>query len=299
MDNIFKRDINSNRGDHMQLITGEKLHDFVNEGKILQNAKIDNCEGIKYDLRISNMLLSGDFQNAVEIDELNYETREKLSVAPGEIVFLLTEEIICLPENMVATIVSKRKMNHEGVMVLGGSVVDPRYCGRLLFGLFNFSSEPFPILPGRKISSIMFYKLNDSETDDFPQPDARIDKFPDDLVKTIKKYKPTSNQSLLSEIKNMKDDLEKIKEKFDSNKKWFDDFKKNLGELKDSLSMEVATRQQSIDDLKQVFRDRDIEVNDRLNSKLLKYTATAAGISAMMVVLIGLVMYLFQNNILK
>jgi len=82
-----------------------------------------------------------------------------------------------------------------------------------------------------------------------------------------------------------------------SNKKWFDDFKANLTEINNSLGLEVSNRQQAIDDLKQVFRDRDIEVNDRLNSKLIKYTATAAGISAALIFILGLVMHLLNNGL--
>ncbi len=280
----------------MRLVTIKELQSFVMEDRIIQNGKLENVEGIKYDLRISNKLLSGTYPNSINIEKLNYEIKERLSVAPGELVFLLTEEILCLPDNMMATIISKRKMNHEGVLVLGGSIVDPLYNGRLLFGLYNFSSESFPVLPGRKIISIMLYKIDDSELGEFPKPEARIDYFPDELLKNMKKYKPTSNQNILNEMKGIKIEIEGIKKKFNSNQEWFTKFQDKLDKINKTLEKEIENRHKSMNDLKQVFHDRDRTINDSLNLKLLKYTAVTGGISAAIVTILGIVMFLLKNS---
>jgi len=236
MENIFKEDINSKSGGHMQLITGKKLCDLVNEGKLIQNAKINNCEGVKYDLRISNMLLSGEHSEGIDISKLEYAEKKKLFVAPGEFVFLLTEEIICLPKNIMAMLTSKRKMNHSGVLVLGGSVVDPLYNGRLLFGLYNFSSDPFPIKPDRKITSIMFYQLDDNEVDEFPEPDARINEFPDELLSNMAKYKPTSQQQMETRLEELKNKIDALQKAFDKNGQWFEEFKLGLKQQSTNIS---------------------------------------------------------------
>jgi len=254
----------------MQLISRDGLERIVAQGKILENALPANTEGIKYDLRISSMLLSGDYPNSIDINQLDYEKRNKLVVAPGELIFLLTEEIVNLPDNIIALLVFKRKMNHEGVQVLGGSVVDPLYSGRLLFGLYNFSSEPFPVIPGKKIMSIMFYQLDGEEIGEFPKPEARIDSFPDELLRNMSKYKPTSQQQLERQLLEVKTSLEQIKKNFKENEQWFREFKISL---KDQSQL-VTQNGEQIKKLSQMLEketESRITSQDKIADKLDKY----------------------------
>ena len=59
-------------------------------------------------------------------------------VEPGEVVFVLTEERLDLPRNMIAVLSQKRKLFNQGIQVLGGFCIDPLYRGKLLVGLYNF-----------------------------------------------------------------------------------------------------------------------------------------------------------------
>ena len=262
----------------MDIITGESLSDLIKEGKVIQNAKLDNCEEIKYDLRISDRLLSGDYSSGVDISQLDYKEQQQLCVAPGELVFLLTEEIIHLPGNMFATIAFKRKMNHEGVLVLGGSVVDPLYHGRLLFGLYNFSSEPFPIKPDKKITSIMLYKLNDNELCEFTEPEVRIDEFPDELLRNMAKYKPTGQQQLEQQMKDIKDSLDKLQDEFKQNERWIERFEdlinkqsenvssnaEQIKQLRESLAVESSNRRDAQKDFEKTTQQKLDETKDVL-----------------------------------
>ena len=288
----------------MDLITGKKLSDLIKKGEIIQNAKLENCEGIKYDLRISDRLLSGDYSSGVTISQLEYKEQKQLHVEPGELVFLLTKEIIDLPENMIAMITFKRKMNHEGVLVLGGSVVDPLYNGRLLFGLYNFASEPFPIKPGKKITSIMFYQLSTNELDKFIKPEVRIDEFPDELLRNMAKYKPTGQQQLDQQIKDIKSTLDKLQDEFKQNERWIERFEdlvnkqtenvsnnaKQIDKLRESLAEESNNRKEAQKDFEKSTRDKLDKTNNfviyiRVFLAVAGTVALAAGIK-----------YLFFNS---
>ena len=283
----------------MQLITQTKLVALVEQNKVIENGDIDNVEGIKYDLRISNMLLSEEYPNSINIGKLDYSAREQLSVAPGELVFLLTEEILNLPNNIIALIIWKRKMNHEGVMVLGGSAIDPLYNGRLLFGLYNFSSAPFPIRPGRKITSIMLYKLNDNEVDDFVVPEARIDEFPDDLLRNMSRYKPTSQQQVEIKLDKLSEDFYHLKKSFDTNEKWFNEFKTNL----DKQSEQIVARNKQIDRISELLEeevnerkemDKDTKEKveakfDKLRDRIEKFSGVTIGIKVALYIVLALI----------
>lgn len=288
----------------MDLITGEKLSDLVKKNDVIQNAKLENCEGIKYDLRISDRLLSGDYSSAVTISQLDYKEQKQLCVDPGELVFLLTEEILHLPENMIAMITFKRKMNHEGVLVLGGSVVDPFYNGRLLFGLYNFSSEPFPIKPGKKITSIMFYQLNNNELAKFPKPDVRIDEFPDELLRNMAKYKPTGQQQLEQQMKEIRDTIDNLQDEFKQNERWIERFEdlvnkqtenvssnaEQIDKLRESLVTESENRKATQKDFEESTRDKLEKTNN-----LVIYIKVFLAIAGSVMLAVG-IKYLFFNS---
>ncbi len=294
----------------MQLITQTGLVTLVEQNKIIENGDIKNVEGIKYDLRISNMLLSERYPNSIDIEKLDYATREQLCVSPGELVFLLTEEILNLPINFIALIVWKRKMNHEGVMVLGGSAIDPLYNGRLLFGLYNFSSEPFPIMPGRKITSIMLYKLDDNEVDDFVVPEAKVNGFPDDLLRNMARYKPTSQQQVELKLDKLCQDFYHLKECFDDNEKWFREFKINLDKqteyitarnvqidrISELLEKEIEERKETEKEIKETVDTKFEKLRDRIE----KYSGVTITIKVALVISLALlgaaiIKYLFGS----
>ena len=104
-------------------------------------------------------------------------------IEPGEVVFVMSQEKVKLPTDVMIILSQKRKIAHDGVAIMGGLTVDPGYDGYLLIGLYNFSSEPFRIVPGRKLIAGLFYRLVDQEIDTFSRPESRILDFPDDLIK--------------------------------------------------------------------------------------------------------------------
>ena len=107
---------------------------------------------------------------------------------------------------MVAQLSPKRKLSHAGILTLGGFTIDPRYVGRLLLGLFNFSSTPFPLIPGKKVIAATFYKLEGSELGEFPDPGEPLDDFPDELVQVMQKYHPVALQSLTDLVNRLQND---------------------------------------------------------------------------------------------
>lgn len=296
-------------GGSMHLISKTELSELVKQNKVIQKGDISCVEGIKYDLRISNKLLSEEYPNSIDISKLEYYKREKLNVAPGELVFLLTEEILNFPKDIYASIIWKRKMNHEGVLVLGGSAVDPLYCGRLLFGLYNFSSEPFPIKPERKITSLILYRLEENEIDDFDKPEARIDGFPDDLLRNMSKYKPTSQQQVELQLKELRDEFTLLKKSFDTNEQWFKEFKDNLEKQRQNTEARNAQIDRISELLEKEIGERKVsekEITEKISSKyellrdrIEKYTGTINSLKVAVYILLGLagaaiVKYLFK-----
>src|SRR2546429_8482274 len=127
-------------------ITGEELGKAVQDRTFIKGGSLQCVEGMKYDFRLGSRVLKSSLGAPIDLKHLTETERGKIAVEPGEVVFVLTEERLELPNDMKAELSPKRKLSHEGILVLGGFSIDPRYSGKLLIGLYNFSSTPFPLI---------------------------------------------------------------------------------------------------------------------------------------------------------
>lgn len=203
-----------------ETITGIKIKNLVEEGKIIENGSISNCGALKYDFTLSDEILKSDFSTPIKFDELSVEERRKALIQPGEVVYVLTKEKVNLPSDMYMSLSANRGMSEYGVLTLGGFAVDPGYSGRLMFGLYNYSSTPFTLIPNSKLIGGIFYQLNENEVIDtelLERPKS-IDAFPARLVSIISKYSPTGMSSLDESIKTISKQMEALKEEFNKNK---------------------------------------------------------------------------------
>jgi len=218
------------------LLQGEEIIKLI-ETNVLQNAKKENAEGIKYDFTLGTKILKASYKTPIDLSDLSAGERSKIGVDPGEIVFVLTEERLKLPDNIYIVLIPKRKLSHEGILILGGLSVDPFYEGRLLIGIYNFSSSSFPIRAGKKIIGSHFYKLRDDEINkDAIKHEINIDDFPDDLIRLMDKYSPISSLSLMEKISSVELKLEEFKKDFNKTESWFKEFQTKLDKHEELVS---------------------------------------------------------------
>lgn len=237
------------------MLTGERLIAAVRDQTFIRGGDPACVEGVKYDFRMGNRLLKAGGL-PIDTKELSEAERSRLVLEPGEIAFALSEETLNLPNNMVVALSPKRKLSHEGVLILGGFFVDPLYPGKLLVGLYNFSTSKWPLQPGKKMIAGVFYTLADDEIGDFEKPDSPIMDFPDDLVRVMQHYKPTTLEALQEIIETTKGELKELREEFRTQTSWKQDFQRELTELL------TATRalEKSVSDLRDGLAD---EVKNR------------------------------------
>lgn len=234
-----------------KLVTGARLLDAVKQQTFIVGGHERCVEGVKYDLRLGNAVLKSSYGQAVEIDKLPEIERSTLRVDPGEVVFVLTMERLNLPRNMIAVLSNKRKLAHSGIMILGGSSVDPLYDKQLQVGLYNFSSTAFPLRPGKKLIAAMFYELDESELDQFVVPEStHTEGFADELVTLIKNYRPIEIKGVYDELQDTKRQLQELRTSLIDDRQWKEDFKKavethnqQLDTIIRGLDKEIAARE--------------------------------------------------------
>ena len=244
------------------LITQEQLKQVVKDQSFIKGGQEGRVEGIKYDFCFSGRFLKAKHGQALNIDDIPKTEVESTRVEPGETVFVLTEERLELPADIKAELSHKRKLAHEGVQVLGGFCVDPLYNGRLMFGIYNFSSEAFPLIKGRKLIAAQFYRLSKDEVGKFPQPENPIEDFPRAVTGIIGRFKGVTNQALQQTVEELTMHVRTLREDFDRRGKWFDktevfinELRKAISELTVSLKTEKVQRETGQHELTRLVKD--------------------------------------------
>jgi dCTP deaminase len=85
---------------------------------------------------------------------------EAFTIPPGQLAFLLTEEIVCVPEDALAFISIRAKIKFRGLVNVSGFHVDPGYRGQLTFAVFNAGPVPIHLKRGQAIFLIWYANLD-------------------------------------------------------------------------------------------------------------------------------------------
>lgn len=274
-----------------ELINAIELSTFIIRGKK------EYVEGIKYDFTVGAKILSSKYQSGIDTTMLSVTEKAQLYIEPGEVVFVLTDEELDLPNSIKATLIPKRKLSHEGILTLGGLSVEPLYKGKLLVGLYNFSSTKFPIVPGKKLIAAHFYQLLEDEISDSPVPKSIYD-FPRELMVMMASYKPISNANLSNEISNLANQIQLLKQEFFAKDDWFKRFEENLGGQQKEIDriLEAIVKEGEEREKEDKLLSREITAltqisRDALNATKLLQRVVFYAIIPLIITLIGVIVY--------
>ncbi len=273
-----------------RMVTGEELLRGVRDQTFIKNGKDSAVEGIKYDFHLGLNVLKASFRRPVNVNDLSEtEKKDLLVVDPGEMVFVLTEERLELPADMKAELSHKRKLSHDGILVMGGFCVDPLYVGPLVLGLYNFSSTPYTLMPGKKVIAATFYKLDVSERGDAKVVPDPISGFPDDIVKLMKNYQPLAIQAVAETVRRLQADLDTLRSEIGEHDAWYKRFQfsldahnQQIGTLTSGLDKETEARKAGHDDLKTAV--------DAVKMTLTRLEGTGKAITAMLGIALALLL---------
>ena len=95
---------------------------------------------------------------------------EAFTIPPGQFAFLLTEEIVEVPDNALAFISIRARIKFRGLVNVSGFHVDPGFRGRLTFSVFNAGPTPVHLRRGQPIFLVWYAELDRSSS--FKKRDA-------------------------------------------------------------------------------------------------------------------------------
>lgn len=111
-----------------------------------------------YDLTVGGEYLSlRDPDNPKPLKE-----GEKFKIGPSETVLILSEEYICLPQNIMAMIVPRARWIFEGTCI-HSSRVEPTWYGKLLIGFTNLAKNPVFLTRGETFCTCYFIEASKAE----------------------------------------------------------------------------------------------------------------------------------------
>ena len=293
-----------------KVISGKRLQDAVSNSVFLSGGDISNCDGIKYDFRLDDRILKSRYRVPINYSDIPVEKQgTDLVVSPGEMVFVLTKETLNLPKNIFSQLSPRRKMTEFGIITLGGLAIDPGYNGKLLFGLYNISSEDFKLIPNAKLAGAVFFELEDDELlPDYIPPKAVLD-YPSNLIEKIVKYQPIGITTLEESIRKIEDQLEVFKKGLSRNTDAVDELEKlmhktsrnierisdDIGNLSNILKLEKEAREKGFISEAQA-REKISKVIDTKIATLkgALWLATAVG-TALAGILIAYLIGLFKH----
>lgn len=109
-------------------------------------------QGASYDLSVGRVLVAG--RGIVD------PAKERVILRTGDWVEIESREKFELSTRIAATYGVRSSITRRGIDWFGGPQIDPGYKGRLFVSVFNPTTEPFEIVAGMPMFTMIFHRLN-------------------------------------------------------------------------------------------------------------------------------------------
>lgn len=142
----------------MSVLSGDEIERRITQGQKSGDPEIFepaswNPEGLRpaaYDLRIARDLLILPDGTRYWHDGPPGRRKRTTSfvLEPRDVAFASSVEEVRMPADLAGNVAPKARQERQGILIMGGMLVDPGYRGRLHFQLANVGDEAFTIVPG-------------------------------------------------------------------------------------------------------------------------------------------------------
>jgi hypothetical protein len=166
-------------------------HDLLNavpNSTFSKSGSPGSAGGLKHDFRVSPRIPKVSFKSAVAAHLWSGTEEQDVPVAPGEMVFILTEDPLEHSHNTPARLSPKRKLSHAGVLPMGGFRNDLLYWGRSRVGLNKSASASFPFILGKQGMAVALDELGEDETVGSEPPEPSSEYFPEEQIRVMQCY---------------------------------------------------------------------------------------------------------------
>jgi dCTP deaminase len=93
-----------------------------------------------------------------------------LNIPAGQFAFLMTEEALNIPQNVMGFISLKSSAKWRGLINVSGFHVDPGFKGKLIYSVYNAGPSPIQLKRGQDLFLLWLADLDRSASGDFAKP---------------------------------------------------------------------------------------------------------------------------------
>jgi dCTP deaminase len=137
----------------MAFLSSESLKKILS--KLISNPNETNVKHGAYELSLGPEVFVTD-----EKYKTNLSIGQHINIPPGQFALLLTEEVVTVPDNMIAFISIKANIKFKGLVNVSGFHVDPGFKGRLKYSVYNAGSKDAVLSCGLPTFLIWFSYLD-------------------------------------------------------------------------------------------------------------------------------------------
>lgn len=173
---------------------------------LVENCQEENVQGSSYDISLGNKYyLYNPKKKKVKHMIGDLENEENLVIPPNELCFVISNEKINMPNNLVARVSLKTDLIKKGIMLAAQPPVDPGYEGKIYGMLYNLSNKEVCICHKDTILTLEFMKL-DKPTHHLPS------KHPMQNFDNLKEF--IKDPAIDSSLSDLKREFRKITKSF-------------------------------------------------------------------------------------
>ena len=144
------------------VLTKDEIIDRINESekhtyKFIDPYRIENVKSASYDLTLGNEYYICSEREKPDIKRLG--TNEDMVVPPRATFFVISEEKLCIPLDICASVSLAFGLIRKGIIFAVQPPIDPGYHGAIVALLHNMSDEEITLQHGMHILNIVYYQL--------------------------------------------------------------------------------------------------------------------------------------------
>lgn len=140
------------------ILNRDQITDRIRNQNLLVNCNEKNIDNCGYTLTIGEIIVPDKGEKYFLSNDKKYEPLS-YSVAPAETVIVITKESLRMPNDLMASFWALHMRASSGVLLINGSIVEPKYSGPLSCYLVNFSKETLVLQRGHEIGKLCFHEL--------------------------------------------------------------------------------------------------------------------------------------------
>ncbi len=138
---------------------------------------------------------------------------ESFVISPGEFAFILTKEKVQVSKSSIGFISMRVNMKFKGLVNVSGFQINPGFCGKLVFAVFNAGPRHINIRHGDEIFSVWFADLDKPAPEDHEEGGKipnNLDSIPSDTINGISGEALTAYQ-LSKQIRELEKELSSVR----------------------------------------------------------------------------------------